>query len=182
LKNAGGQTSSTTGSFTIDEAQERYGIYPTLEQATSGDQAEQLSKSKLIIAQTQLEQQRVENSISLETARYETETFKSSLQQKEHEMAKLRMELEESVLTAKRAHAEAEIKVRHSKIELEHLKDSLSASAAVSDNMYKEKSRSRDDYYDARSAERKDNSEYIKIGAAGLITGLGVWAAMRKYS
>lgn len=176
-----GLFSTKSISLNINDAQEKYGIYPTREQAVSEDQVEQLSKQKLLVAQNDLERTRTENAKILEQSRYETESIKSLFQRKEAQFAHEKIDLEKSLAESRRMLAETEAVVKQAKIEHEKVKDELNIKALESENKYKEKSRIRDDYYDSRSAERKDNSEYVKIGAAGLITGLGVWAAMRKY-
>jgi hypothetical protein len=182
LKSKDGSMTTIPSILGLDEAQDKLGLYPTAEQALSDDQAEQLSKQKLLIMQNELEASKASNSILLEQAKKETEAMRAANEMKTAELNETRFTFEQTLLETKKLVAELETKAKMAKMEYEMLKDKLNTETVVLEDNIKQKSRVRDDYYDSRSAERKDSSEYLKMAGAGLVTGLGVWAAMRKFS
>jgi hypothetical protein len=182
FKTKDGQPTVSVVNLDMSDAEEKYGIYQTAEQAMTEDQVEQLSKQKLLIAQTNLEEMKTRNAIELEMARHETETLRAQLQKYQAELATQESTYNTRLMESKKYLAEAEARMQQNKIDHQILKDKVATKSMVMEDEFKQKSRVRDDYYDTRSADRKDKSEYVKIGAAGLIAGLGVYAAMRKYS
>lgn len=182
LKSKDGSMTTIPSILGLDEAQDKLGLYPTAEQALSDDQAEQLSKQKLLIMQNELEASKASNNILLEQAKKETESMRAANEMKTAELNETRFTFEQTLLETKKIVAELETKAKMAKMEYEMLKDKLNTETVVLEDNIKQKSKVRDDYYDSRSAERKDSSEYLKMAGAGLVTGLGVWAAMRKFS
>lgn len=182
IKNKDGHNSTSNRFLSVEDAQDAYGIYPTVEEATTSGQVEHYGKQQLNMAQIQLEKLKTENSLALEKKNYETELLKKATQAKDLENSIIMNEMQTMQIEHKRLLAELEIANKVKKIEYERVKDSSDTDYLILENMIKKNSRQRDDYYESRSAERKDKSEYLKLGAAGLVTGLGVYAAMKKFS
>jgi hypothetical protein len=171
----------TPSSMVLDDAENKLGLYPTIEQAVSNDQIESLSKQQLQVAQNELEMLRSKNNLELEEAKKITEELRSKALDREIELSKLKQASEIDMLKQRTALFEAEAEAKRVKIEHDILKDKLSSERVAFDDMIKQKSTVRNDYYEAVSAQRKDNSEYIKLAGIAAVTGVGVWAAMRKY-
>jgi len=175
-----GSVVMTPHAMTMSDAQEKMGFYPTLEQAMSDDQTEQLSKKQLNIAQTQLEKLKSINGLEIEQAKRETELHKTKAIEREKELEAIRHNHELETLRLKKETAEAEAELKRLKIENEKIKEEINNRSAFFEEMIKENSKLRDDYYDARSANRKDSNELVKLTSVVILTGISIWAAMRK--
>lgn len=135
--------------YDMDMATELYGLFKTHEEALTGGNPKLLTEERL------LNQKR-----DFETVKQEFEKRRSEL-----ELENLRIKSEYSQMTQQ---AELRLKEELQKMELERKR--MEAEADRRKEEFARQSEARKDYYEGRSYERKDHSEWLKIGGA-LVTG-----------
>ena len=135
--------------YTMEQAEEVYGLFRTQEEAMTGGNPKLLSEERLLQQKKEFDIQKQEFEQRKQELELENIRIKSEYAQRATDAErKLREELQAIELERKRLEAEAERRKEE--------------QARLSD--------ARKDYYEGRSYERKDHSEWLKIGAA-LITG-----------
>lgn len=129
----------------LEEMQVKLGLYKTIEEAISGGDAQSLLTSKII---------QLQHDNAMENAR----VAKLNL---ENQQIKAEYEREAIINKQKLLEAESEVK-RLSMLEKERSIETEKQMLALK-SQYESKKYERDDYYDSRSASRKESTEYIKM-------------------
>jgi hypothetical protein len=81
---------------------------------------------------------------------------------------------------AKREAAEANSRLEEAKLETAFVKEELAREQAKRADHFEERKYARTDYYDDRSATRKDNSEIYKMVGAAIVGAGAAWVAYAK--
>lgn len=152
-----GQTVSRTETnrYTFEEAQTKFGLYPTVEEAQTSGNPEMISKVAF------QENQRVIESLKQGTEQLRAQYAAEELERKQQFQA-IELELKHKVTGL-------ENEARERAAEMLKMKDELEKRKLV-----------RDDYYDSRSSDRKDTSELIKFIPAVFLGFIGALVIFRK--
>lgn len=158
--------STQDGGAKFAEGEKKYGLFRTREEALTHGHPENISNSRMeeMVQQTKIMEQQtkvMEHEHKRQVLQWDAEKRNMVM---EHEAAMNRIAMDhKQQLNA----LETQAKARDE--EIARLKDEIEKRKVV-----------RNDYYESRSSERKDNSELIKYVPALLIGALGVFALARR--
>lgn len=148
--------------YSFEEGESELGLYKTKEEAMSGGNPENISKSEAR-----------QNEAAIIEAKQELEKVKTEAKLKEIHRAE-----ELNALKHEQEARQAELKEKI--IDLEFILEAKKKQTAELKEEVDARKAKRGDYYEERSHSRKDTSELLKFAPAVLLGAIGVFAYMKK--
>ena len=169
-----------TRSMTLEEADKKFGLYPSYELAVSGGNANARYEEERIKRERELEEFKHNNKILQTRADNDKIKYEQDLVRLKNQLAESEVKNREKLnqLDLNLKESEHARKVLQENLDMERLQFQRRLEAAK--DVYAHRDLDRKDYYDRRSYDRKDTSEIIKFWPVALTAAIGVFAYLSK--